>query len=171
MEVLGIPTKGSWGVVMVGLGSLNEAPELCLWTSRAHGWTFGAGRCHSQCFRPTIREWEGGHLNRITGVPSTKEIEPFVKRVRQDTCMKVKVKSLRCVRLFASPWTVAYQAPLSMKSSRQDFHLQGIFPTQALNPGLPCCRQTLYHLSPQGSPTHVWELIKETLWRNGWGVR
>ena len=27
------------------------------------------------------------------------------------------------------------------------FLLQGIFPTQGLNSGLPCCRQTLYHLS------------------------
>ena len=30
--------------------------------------------------------------------------------------------------------------------------LQGIFPTQGLNPGLPCCRQIVYHLSHQGSP-------------------
>ena len=30
--------------------------------------------------------------------------------------------------------------------------LQGIFPTQGSNPGLPCCRQILYHLSQQGSP-------------------
>ena len=32
------------------------------------------------------------------------------------------------------------------------FLLQEIFPTQGLNPGLPHCRQTLYHLSQQGSP-------------------
>ena len=30
--------------------------------------------------------------------------------------------------------------------------LQGIFPTQGLNPSLPHCRQILYHLSHQGSP-------------------
>ena len=30
------------------------------------------------------------------------------------------------------------------------FLLQGIFPTQGLNPGLPHCRQTLYHLSHKG---------------------
>ena len=30
--------------------------------------------------------------------------------------------------------------------------LQGIFPTQGLNPGLLPCRQILYHVSPQGSP-------------------
>ena len=30
--------------------------------------------------------------------------------------------------------------------------LQGIFPTQGSNTGLPHCRQILYHLSHQGSP-------------------
>ena len=33
------------------------------------------------------------------------------------------------------------------------FLLQGIFPTQGSNPGLPYCRQTLNRLSHQGSPT------------------
>ena len=62
------------------------------------------------------------------------------------------------VRLFATLWTVAYQAPPSMgfpgKSTGVGclFLLQGIFPTQGSNPGLPHCRQTLYPLSHQGSP-------------------
>ena len=30
--------------------------------------------------------------------------------------------------------------------------LHGIFPTQELNPGLPCCRRILYQLSHEGSP-------------------
>ena len=33
--------------------------------------------------------------------------------------------------------------------------LQGIFPTQRLNPGLPRCRRILYCLSHQGSPMHA----------------
>ena len=39
------------------------------------------------------------------------------------------------------------------KNIRMGCHtlLQGIFPTQGLNPGLPYCRQILYHLSHQGS--------------------
>ena len=71
--------------------------------------------------------------------------------------MKVKVKSLSRVRLFAIPWTVAYQAPPSMgfpgKSAGVDCHflLQGIFPTQESNSGLQHCRQMLYHLCHQGS--------------------
>ena len=35
--------------------------------------------------------------------------------------MKMKVKSLSHVRLFATPWTVAYQAPPSMGFSRQEY--------------------------------------------------
>jgi len=31
--------------------------------------------------------------------------------------------------------------------------LQRVFPTQGSNPGLPRCRQILYHLSHQGKPT------------------
>ena len=30
-------------------------------------------------------------------------------------------QSLSCVLLFATPWTVVCQAPLSMKSSRQEY--------------------------------------------------
>ena len=39
------------------------------------------------------------------------------------------------------------------------FLLQRIFPNQGLNPGLPHCRQTLYHLSHQGSPFKVLSTI------------
>ena len=35
------------------------------------------------------------------------------------------------------------------------FLLQRIFPTQGLNPGLPNCRQILYHLNCQGSPNEI----------------
>ena len=48
-------------------------------------------------------------------------------------------------------WTAAHQAPLSTGDSRQEHWshtlLQGIFPIQGLNPGLPHCRWILYQLS------------------------
>ena len=62
-------------------------------------------------------------------------------------------------------WTVAHQAPLSMEFSRQNigvgFHslLQGIFPTQRSNPGLLHCRQILFCLSHQESPSQTVEII------------
>ena len=35
--------------------------------------------------------------------------------------MKVRVKSLSCVQLFATPWTVAHQAPPFMGFFRQEY--------------------------------------------------
>ena len=52
--------------------------------------------------------------------------------------MKVKVKSLSRVWLFATPWMVAYQAPWSMGFSRQE-HWRGLpFPSPGdlPNPGI-----------------------------------
>ena len=60
---------------------------------------------------------------------------------------------LSLVQLFAIPWTVAHQDPLSRGSpgtnTGMGCHslLRGIFSTQGLNLGLPHCRQILYHLS------------------------
>ena len=58
------------------------------------------------------------------------------------TCVCVP-SHVSCVQLFATPWTVAHQAPLYMgdspiKNTRVGCHalLQGIFPTQGLNPCL-----------------------------------
>ena len=59
----------------------------------------------------------------------------------------------RVVQLFAIPWTVAHQDPLSMEFSRQEYWSglpcpsPGDLPTQGLNTGLLHCRQILYHLS------------------------
>ena len=56
---------------------------------------------------------------------------------------------------FMTPWTVAYQAPLSVGFPSKNtgvgchFLLQEIFPTQGSNSGLSHCRQMLYCLSHQ----------------------
>ena len=68
-----------------------------------------------------------------------------------------KVKFLSCVWLFATPWTVAYQAPPSMGFSRQEywsglpFPSPGDLPDPRTGPGLQDCRQTLYCLRHHGS--------------------
>ena len=50
--------------------------------------------------------------------------------------MKVKVKSLSRVRLFATPWTVAHQAPPSMEFSRQEYWSGLPFPSPGDLPNL-----------------------------------
>ena len=70
---------------------------------------------------------------------------------------EVKMKLLSRVQLFATLWTVTYQAPLSMGFSRQEywsvlsFPSPGDLPNPGIEPSLPHCRHTLYHLSHQGS--------------------
>ena len=52
--------------------------------------------------------------------------------------LKVKVKSLCLVCLFATPWMVAYQAPQYMEFSRQEYWsgLPVHSPGHLLNPGI-----------------------------------
>ena len=70
-------------------------------------------------------------------------------------------QSLSPVQLFATPQTVAHQAPLSMgfpgKNTKMDSHslLQGIFPTQGLNLCLLHWQADSLPLSYLRSPTHI----------------
>ena len=71
--------------------------------------------------------------------------------------VRAEVKSLSCVRLFVTPWTVParllypWDFPGKITGVGCHFLLQGIFPTQGLNLGLLHCRQTLYRLSHKGN--------------------
>ena len=75
--------------------------------------------------------------------------------------------SLNPIQLFATPWTVAWQVPLSRGFTRQEywmgchFLLQGIFPTQGSNSCLRHCRQILYLLSHQETAY----LILRSIWK------
>ena len=56
---------------------------------------------------------------------------------------KLRVKSLSRVQLFATPWTIAYQAPLAMGFSRQEYWSGFPFPSPGdlsypgIEPGSP----------------------------------
>ena len=71
--------------------------------------------------------------------------------------LKVKVKLLSHVRLFATPWTVAYQASPSMGFFRQEYWIGLPFPSSGdppdpgLKSGSPGLQVKLYRLSHQGS--------------------
>ena len=71
---------------------------------------------------------------------------------------KVKVKSLSCVRLFATPWTAAYQAPLSMGFSRQEyrsglpFPCPGGLPYPGIEPRSPALEADALTSEPPGKP-------------------
>ena len=77
--------------------------------------------------------------------------------------MKVKVKLLSHVRLFATPWTAAYQAPPSMGFSRQEYWSEVPFPSPGdlPNPGIkpmsPELQADALTSEPPGKPSNVTE--------------
>ena len=68
------------------------------------------------------------------------------------------MKLLSRVRLFSTPWTVAYQAPLSMGFSRQEcwnglpFPSPGDLPDTGIEPGSPALQTDAFPSEPPGTP-------------------
>ena len=76
-----------------------------------------------------------------------------------------EVKSLSRVWLFATPWTVAYQASLSMGFSRQEywsglpFPSPGDLPDPGNEPGFPALEADALTSEPPGKPNSVRETL------------
>ena len=72
--------------------------------------------------------------------------------------VKGKVKLLSRVQLFATPWTVAYQAPPSMGFSKQEywsglpFPSPGDLPNPGIEPGSPSLQVDALTSEPPGKP-------------------
>ena len=72
--------------------------------------------------------------------------------------MAVKVNSLSIVQLFATPWTVAYQAPPSMEFFRQEywsglpFPSPGDLPNLGIEPRSPVLQADALTSEPPGKP-------------------
>ena len=68
------------------------------------------------------------------------------------------MKLLSCVRLFVTPWTVAYQGPLSMGFSRQEYWSglpspsPGDRPNPEIKPRSPTLRADSLPSEPPGKP-------------------
>ena len=98
---------------------------------------------------PRWSYWPSDHILGPRGlVPMA--LFSFNRRITNMFCESRSVmSSCLWLRELYSPWNSPGQntgvGSLSL--------LQGIFPTQGSNPGLPHCRQILYQLSHQGSPS------------------
>ena len=89
------------------------------------------------------------------------------------------MKLLSRVQLFVTPWTVAYQAPLSMGFSRQEywsglpFPSPGDLPNPGIEPGSPALQTDALPSEPPGKPiTPSYALKKKPgglpWWFSGW---
>ena len=72
---------------------------------------------------PTLRDPIDGSSpgSPVPGILQARTLEWVAISFSNAWKWKVKVKSLSCVRLFTTPWTVAYQAPPPMGFSRQGY--------------------------------------------------
>ena len=72
---------------------------------------------------PTLCDPIDGFLpgSSVRGILQARTLEWVAISFSNAWKWKVKVKSLSRVRLLATPWTAAYQAPLSMGFSRQEY--------------------------------------------------
>ena len=87
---------------------------------------------------------------------------PDIKSAQSDLISEVK--SLSCVQLFATPWTVAHQAPPSMEFSRQQywsglpFPSPGYLPDPGIEPMSLAWQVDSLPLSHLGSPFTIYTL-------------
>ena len=141
---------------MLAIWSLVPLPFLKpAWTSGSSWFTY----CWSLAWRILIitllyNEWQNkGHsILDNKGTERDKYCNPNVSRWRVSYTWQWKLLSL-CLTL-CDPCDPMCWSPHGILQARVGSHslLQGIIPTQELNPGLRHCRQILYQLSHQRSP-------------------
>ena len=79
----------------------------------------------------------------------------------------MSVKWLSHVRLFATPWTVAYQASQSMEFSRQEYWNGLLFPSPwdlpnpGIKPGSPALQADTLLSEPPGKPNPSYKQAKK----------
>ena len=81
-----------------------------------------------------------------------KKVEKTTRSFRYVLCLVAQSCMTLCNCRGCSPPGSSVHGDSPGKSTGVGCLLQGIFPTQGLNPGLPHCRRILYRLSHQGSP-------------------
>ena len=139
-----MPQDLSWWTLQGEMQNVSECVYMfhrTRWNQNTPLWIFG-------CWISLIRR-------SLTSFSHNLSISLFAFLDLHDSFPLGKWKSLSCVPLFVTPWTIQF-----MEFSRQEYWSlslpHGIFPTQGSNPGLLHCRWILYHLSHKGSapPPH-----------------
>ena len=102
---------------------LSESPEMFTEVLMLPSFCAAAAAAKSLQSCPTLCDPRDGSPpgSSIPGILQARTLEWVAISFSNAWKWKVKVKSLSHVRLLATPWTAAYQAPLSMGFSRQEY--------------------------------------------------
>ena len=139
---------------------LSEVAQSCLTLSDARDYTIHG------ILQASILEWVAFPFSRGSSQPRNQTGSPALQADFLPTEKKKKPEefSESCSVVsdssqphgLQSPWNYTGQYPGVGSLSL----LQGIFPTQGSNSGLPHCRWILYQLSHKGSPKQLYSNIK-----------
>ena len=113
------------------------------------------------------KHFPGNHVSTDSQLHCLRNISNQGASHHWNKSESLKVKSLSRVRLFATPWRVAYQAPRSMGFSRQEywsglpFPSPGDLPNPVIEPGSPVLQTDALPSEPLGKPSHHWADAKK----------
>ena len=146
-----ISLRGCWrSTAIAAWGSLSiEADCKCLCCS-VLGSALGKCQFVADCWNHLAPSRKEGYFVFLLFPYLT--FKPFISKSSK------WVKLLNRVRLFSTPWTVAHQAPPSMKCSRQEFWSglplpsPGDLPDPGIKPGSPTSQADTLLSEPPGNP-------------------
>ena len=122
-----------------------------------------------------------GSCSLLQGIYPTQELNPGLLHHRQVYHLSRQsspnhpiAKSLNRIRLFATPWTVTYEAPLSMGFSRQEywsglpFPSPGDLPDPGIELGSPALQADALTSEPPGKQFYKVGINRETEVQTGY---
>ena len=136
--------------------NLTEERNCSVSVSYLHAATATAAKSLQSC--PTLCNSTDGSPPGlpVPGILQARTLEWVAISVSKTWKWKVKVKSLSRVRLLATPWTVAHQAPPSMGFSRQEYWSEVPLPSPLDLPYKRCWKE-LFQLKQKGKGTQNFE--------------
>ena len=137
----------------------------CVFTS----WVFSGFRVRSGCSWMAVRRqvffpsWvPPGYTSSPSVATVASECDPSFTDMARNISLITRAQLLSYVWLFATPWTVACWAPLSMRFPRQEFwsrvpfHPPGDLPDPGMELLSPALMSRFFTIEPLGSPrSHI----------------
>ena len=114
-------------------------------------------------WKPASNDWNtkgwplGFYWNNPEGSPSPRTLDVILPMCSAKDSVVTALEYILPARVLVTQLCLTLCNNFPGKNTGVGCHalLQGIFPTQGLNPGLPHCRQTLCHLNYPESPTFL----------------
>ena len=136
--------------------------SVVIWSNNpTPGYAATAAKSLQSCLTPCDPRDSSPPGSPIPGILQARTLEWVAISFSKASKWKVKVKSLSRVRLLATPWTAAYQAPPSMGFSRQEYWSGVPLPSPTWIGYMYTYMPSLLSLSPTPDPPSSDKILNE----------